>query len=49
MRYLGPDEDPDHSFKWFYFSELTKSMIPVPPGYVPVLASEGYESDNPFA
>lgn len=47
MRPLGPDEERDCSFDWYYFSELTKSMIPVPPGYVPVLASEADENDDP--
>lgn len=46
MQPLGSDEEPDHSFDWSYFSELTQSMIPVPLGYIPVLVDE---VDDPFA
>ncbi|KAE9386735.1 hypothetical protein BT96DRAFT_762564, partial [Gymnopus androsaceus JB14] len=35
MRPLGDIEIPDPSFDWWYRSELTQSMLPVPQGYIP--------------
>ncbi|KAE9386916.1 hypothetical protein BT96DRAFT_838445 [Gymnopus androsaceus JB14] len=45
----GPNEEPHCSFDWYYFSELTKSMIPVPSGFVPVMDGEQDEFGNPSA
>ncbi|KAJ3911313.1 hypothetical protein F5877DRAFT_10621, partial [Lentinula edodes] len=40
MRLLEDDEMPDPTITWWYFSELTKSMLRVPEGYVPVLEGQ---------
>ncbi|KAJ3846712.1 hypothetical protein EV368DRAFT_52390, partial [Lentinula lateritia] len=43
MRLLEDDEMPDPTITWWYFSELTKSMLCVPEGYVPVLEGQSVD------
>ncbi|KAJ3845846.1 hypothetical protein EV368DRAFT_53498 [Lentinula lateritia] len=43
MRLLEDDEMSDPTITWWYFSELTKSMLCVPEGYVPVLEGQSVD------